>query len=329
MAPKKSTEQQTSVAAPSPSPSPSPAASAEKPKKSKKTEVAPVPSSTEKPKKSKKTEVVSDSASEQVVQESSVSQSTENEKPKKSKKKAKTTEQVESAEQQTTESVQSTESEKPKKRVSKKSVKSEEPQSQQESETSTETASTESSEQTSETSETSEKRVRKVVNQETLKTDVEQLKQQVEVEIQRLRSDQQKNKGVKFLKGVNKSLKTLSTDLNRVLKSKTKTTRNKNTSSGFMKPVKISSEMALFTNWDPSMLYSRVDVTKFLCNYIKTNSLQNPEDKRQILCDEKLASLLKVDVDSERHLTYPGLQQHIQQHFISDVSSVSEEVAQP
>ena len=124
-------------------------------------------------------------------------------------------------------------------------------------------------------------------------------------------------------------MKNLSSDLNRVLKSKTKTTRNKNTSSGFMKPVKISTEMAMFTNWDTSSLYSRVDVTKFLCNYIKTNSLQNPEDKRQILCDEKLASLLKVNVNGEHPLTYPGLQQHIQQHFISDSSSVSEEVATP
>ena len=168
-----------------------------------------------------------------------------------------------------------------------------------------------------------------MVNQETLKADVEQLKQQVEAEIQRLRTDQQKNKGVKFLKVVNKHLKSLAGDLNRVLKSKTKTTRNKNTSSGFMKPVKISSEMALFTKWNPSMLYSRVDVTKFLCSYIKSNSLQNPEDRRQILCDEKLASLLKVDTSNETPLTYPGLQQHIQQHFINDASLVSEEVVQP
>ena len=335
MAPKKSTEQQTTVAAspavastPSSVPSSVPAPVAEKAKKSKKTEqapvvaalpveaVAPVAPVTEKAKKSKKTEQAPVVASEPVVQSTS-----ESEKPKKtSRKKVKSEETTESQNVVTSEPLQSTsESEKPKKRVkSVKSVKSEEPQS--------ETSSTESSEQASETP---EKRVRKVVNQETLKADVEQLKQQVEAEIQRLRSDQQKNKGVKFLKAVNKSLKTLGGDLNRVLKSKTKSTRNKNTSSGFMKPVKISTEMSSFTDWDPSMLYSRVDVTKFLCNYIKTNSLQNPEDKRQILCDEKLATLLKVDVTSDRPLTYPGLQQHIQQHFLSQSSSVSEEVAQP
>ena len=315
MAPKKSTEQTATVVAPAPS--------VEKTKKSKKTEqtVTPsVPSVSEKPKKSKKTEQTT------TVLDSTPVESSVSEKPKKvSKKKVSSEALVESVLPVSSEVSESgdspVESEtplEPKKRVSRKKAKV------QESETSTETST-----ETPETPETPEKRVRKVVNQETLKADVEQLKEQVETEIQRLRTEQQKNKGVKFLKLVNKSLKTLSSDLNRVLKSKTKTTRNKNTSSGFMKPVKISSEMSLFTKWDPSMLYSRVDVTKFLCSYIKNNSLQNPDDRRQILCDEKLASLLKVDVESEQPLTYPGLQQHIQQHFITDSSSVSEEVVQP
>jgi chromatin remodeling complex protein RSC6 len=173
-----------------------------------------------------------------------------------------------------------------------------------------------------------EKRVRKVVTQDTLKTDVEQLRQQVESEMVRLRSDQQKNKGVKFLKVVNKSLKNLTTDLNRVLKSKTKTVRNKNNSSGFMKPVRISSEMASFTNWDPSQLYSRNNVTKFICNYIREKDLQNPQDRRQILCDDKLASLLKIDRDTQV-VTYPGIQKYMQHHFVSNNSTVSEEVAHP
>ena len=332
MAPKKSTEQNTTLTA-------SVVPSTEKPKKAKKSEqsvavttpvasaAVPVASAavpvTEKPKKSKKSEQSDPVVSEQ--QETSSLPIAE--KPKKaSKKKAQTesSQVVDSTEtSSTTEHVTEQTSEKPKKRSSKKKANS------QESSVSAEQLGETSTSSSSESSEVPEKRVRKMVNQETLKADVEQLKQQVEAEIQRLRTDQQKNKGVKFLKVVNKHLKSLAGDLNRVLKSKTKTTRNKNTSSGFMKPVKISSEMALFTKWDPSMLYSRVDVTKFLCSYIKSNSLQNPEDRRQILCDEKLASLLKVDTSSETPLTYPGLQQHIQQHFINDASLVSEEVVQP
>jgi chromatin remodeling complex protein RSC6 len=348
MAPKKSTEQTaTPVSAPAATPVSTPAATpvsapaatpvtTEKPKKVKSVKkseqsepsavvapAAPAPAATstaatpaaEKPKKSKKAEQPAAPVVAAPVEQ------TENvvaEKPKKSSKKkaqAESSPVVEQTSESSSEQPSETVTE-PKKRSSKKKVKSQD-------------SETQVTEAGSESSEVPEKRVRKVVNQETLKADVEQLKQQVEDEIQRLRTDQQKNKGAKFLKVVNKLLKTLSGDLNRVLKSKTKTVRNKNTSSGFMKPVKISSEMALFTKWDPSSLYSRVDVTKFLCAYIKSNSLQNPEDRRQILCDEKLASLLKVDTNSETPLTYPGLQQHIQQHFITDTSSVSEEVVQP
>ena len=340
MAPKKSTEQTSTPVA---TPVAAPVVASEKPKKSKKSEQpattstpsVPVVSSTspapvsEKPKKSKKSEQPS-AASSSVVSEqqetASVPVAEKTKKASKKKSQTKSSPVVESTEStettSSTEEVRESSSEKPKKRASKKKTNS------LETETSSETSGV-SPVTSAETSEVPEKRVRKMVNQETLKADVEHLKQQVESEIQRLRTDQQKNKGVKFLKVVNKHLKTLAGDLNRVLKSKTKTTRNKNTSSGFMKPVKISSEMALFTNWDHSLLYSRVDVTKFLCSYIKSNSLQNPEDRRQILCDEKLASLLKVDTSSETPLTYPGLQQHIQQHFITDVSSVSEEVVHP
>jgi upstream activation factor subunit UAF30 len=339
MAPKKSTEK---TATPVATHVAAPVVASEKQKKSKKSEqpattstpAVPVVSSTspapapvsEKPKKSKKSEQPSAVSSSVVSEQQETTSVPVAEKPKKASKNKSQTESspvVESTETtSSTEEVRESSSEKPKKRASKKKTNSLETETS--SETSGETPVT-----SAETSEVPEKRVRKMVNQETLKSDVEQLKQQVESEIQRLRTDQQKNKGVKFLKVVNKYLKTLAGDLNRVLKSKTKTTRNKNTSSGFMKPVKISSEMALFTNWDHSSLYSRVDVTKFLCSYIKSNSLQNPEDRRQILCDEKLASLLKVDTSSETPLTYPGLQQHIQQHFISDVSSVSEEVVHP
>jgi upstream activation factor subunit UAF30 len=265
------------------------------------------------------------------VQEQAVAQSAEqpSAEPKQKKTKAKTVVQEQAVAQVVEQPAveQSTEApvvqEKKKRASSKKQAKPVE-------------TSVEVTEQSSEASESvtqgsTEKRSRKVVNQETLRSDLEQLKQQVEDEIQRLRTSEQKNKGVKFLKNVNRSLKVLQSDLNKVLKSKVKTVRSKNTSSGFMKPVKISSEMALFTAWDSSNLYSRVDVTKFLCKYIKDNTLQNPEDRRQILCDEKLASLLKIDTATSAPLTYPGLQQYIQQHFIplSEETVVSEETAKP
>ena len=39
----------------------------------------------------------------------------------------------------------------------------------------------------------------------------------------------------------------------------------------------------------------RGQVVKGLWDYIKGNNLQNPSDKREILCDDKLRALFKLD----------------------------------
>ena len=84
-----------------------------------------------------------------------------------------------------------------------------------------------------------------------------------------------------------------------------------------MKPVKISVEMAKFTGWDKDELKSRVDVTKYLCQYIRDNNLQNPKDKRQILTDSKLQKLLRFDPKKETEpLTYFRLQTQLKSHFL-------------
>lgn len=161
-------------------------------------------------------------------------------------------------------------------------------------------------------------RVRRDVNRETLEADFNELQKKVEDEIEKLREvGSEKVKGVKFLRSINKALKTLRTDSLRVLKIKPKNTRPRSTNSGFMKPVGISPEMATFTGWDAAALYSRVEVTKFICKYIRDNSLQNQEDRRQIVCDEKLKTLLKYDAATATSpLTYFRLQQYIQPHFV-------------
>lgn len=94
--------------------------------------------------------------------------------------------------------------------------------------------------------------------------------------------------------------------------------RSENAQSGFMKPVHISQEMADFAGWNTSDLKSRVDVTKYICNYIKEHNLQNPEDRRQIVADERLSRLLKHNSTSDAPLTYYLLQKKIQPHFLID-----------
>jgi chromatin remodeling complex protein RSC6 len=57
----------------------------------------------------------------------------------------------------------------------------------------------------------------------------------------------------------------------------------------FTKPLLLSPSLSTFMNNAHEM--SRVDVVKSLWNYIKENKLQDPNDKRFILCDDRLKTL--------------------------------------
>jgi len=78
-------------------------------------------------------------------------------------------------------------------------------------------------------------------------------------------------------------------------KAATKTTKAKSTSKAAAKPKKeatpvaISDELQKFIGKKEA---ARTEVVKDLWDYIKAHNLQNPEDKRQILPDAKLAALL-------------------------------------
>jgi len=137
---------------------------------------------------------------------------------------------------------------------------------------------------------------RKVITKESVIQSFEDLIKSIESEMDTLREGDAKNKGIKFLRTLNKRLKILKNQSSRIIKQKrTSSKKNTNNNSGFLKPVKISTEMAKFTGWDKDELKSRVEVTKYLCQYIRDNNLQNPKDKRQILTDSKLQKLLKPD----------------------------------
>lgn len=161
-----------------------------------------------------------------------------------------------------------------------------------------------------------EKKKRRVPTKESLPAEFDELVAVVQEEIERLRKSTGKQKGVKFLRSLNKRIKTLRSHSVRVMKQKHKTNRTNNTNSGFLKPVQLSKEMAKFTGWDHNEPRSRVDVTKYICNYIRENNLQNPEDRRQILADKKLANLLGYDSKSDgKPLTYYRIQTYMKKHF--------------
>jgi chromatin remodeling complex protein RSC6 len=57
---------------------------------------------------------------------------------------------------------------------------------------------------------------------------------------------------------------------------------------GLAKPMKLSSELQAVVGAGPM---PRTEVTKALWVYIKANNLQNPENKREIVADDKLKKL--------------------------------------
>ncbi|XP_059641805.1 protein TRI1-like isoform X4 [Cornus florida] len=91
---------------------------------------------------------------------------------------------------------------------------------------------------------------------------------------------------------------------------KRKEKRQKGGNSGFLAPIPLSDALVKFLGTGESAL-SRADTIKRIWGYIKQNNLQDPSDKRRILCDEKLKELF--DVDSFNGFTVSKL---LTSHFI-------------
>ena len=83
--------------------------------------------------------------------------------------------------------------------------------------------------------------------------------------------------------------------------------------SGFVKPTKISTELANFLGKELGTEMARTSVTREINSYIREHKLQDPKNGRIILADEKLTKLLKLKKDDE--LTYFNLQRYMSPHF--------------
>jgi upstream activation factor subunit UAF30 len=83
--------------------------------------------------------------------------------------------------------------------------------------------------------------------------------------------------------------------------------------SGFVKPTKISDELASFLGKEKGSEMARTEVTRDINKYIRTHNLQDKENGRKINPDNKLAALLKLKKTDE--LTYFNLQRYMSPHF--------------
>ena len=83
--------------------------------------------------------------------------------------------------------------------------------------------------------------------------------------------------------------------------------------SGFVKPTKISTELANFLGKEKGTEMARTSVTREINSYIREHKLQDPKNGRIILADAKLRKLLKLKDKDE--LTYFNLQRYMSPHF--------------
>lgn len=90
----------------------------------------------------------------------------------------------------------------------------------------------------------------------------------------------------------------------------------KRSPSGFAKPTKLSDDLCTFLGVENGSFMARTLVTKHINEYIKKNNLQDANDKRNIMPDAKLKTILS-SVEGDK-LTYFNLQTFIKQHFMKE-----------
>jgi chromatin remodeling complex protein RSC6 len=122
------------------------------------------------------------------------------------------------------------------------------------------------------------------------------------------------------LTAIKNELRTLEKRANRELKEAKKASgKSRRASSGnrqpsgFVKPTRISAELATFLGKPKDTEMARTEVTKEINAYIRAHGLQDKSNGRIIRPDSKLTSLLKLKKDDE--LTYFNLQRYMSPHF--------------
>jgi chromatin remodeling complex protein RSC6 len=120
------------------------------------------------------------------------------------------------------------------------------------------------------------------------------------------------------VKELSAALKAIQKEYSKTIKTAAKRGRKasigKRSPSGFAKPAILSDELCDFLKIDHKSERARTEVTRMINDYIKSNKLQDPEDKRKIVADESLKKIMNLKDTDE--LSYFNLQKFIKHHFI-------------
>ena len=106
----------------------------------------------------------------------------------------------------------------------------------------------------------------------------------------------------------------------KVLKDQKKANKKKEKNkkvSGFATPSKISENLCEFLGKEKGTTMARTEVTKYLHEYIKKNSLQVQDNKTLIIPDKNLKNLLNLE-EEEKEIHFFNLQKYMNQHFLNN-----------
>lgn len=98
------------------------------------------------------------------------------------------------------------------------------------------------------------------------------------------------------------------------LSSKKRRNNGNRKPSGFIKPTRISDELAAFLGKTIGTEMARTEVSREINTYIQSHGLQDKSNGRKINPDAKLTELLKISKEDE--LTYFNLQKFMKHHFV-------------
>jgi len=119
--------------------------------------------------------------------------------------------------------------------------------------------------------------------------------------------------------------KTLEKTVSRELKNAQKNSQKKRKvsanrqPSGFVKPTRISDELAAFLGKTVGSEMARTEVSKEINLYIREKKLQDKDNGRKIHPDAALTKLLNIGKGEE--LTYFNLQRYMKHHFLKAPSA--------
>ena len=106
-------------------------------------------------------------------------------------------------------------------------------------------------------------------------------------------------------------------DMSKKISKNKKKIKKKNNSSGLNCPVNVSKDLSDFLGLEnEDIKISRTQVTTEVIKYIKLNELQDPENKKNIILDEKLKKIIEPYMKDGDIVQFFNLQTYLKYHFL-------------